>query len=444
MNTTPTLRVGFAKQNITPDYTVHLTGYGDDETRFSEGVLDDIYLTCIAVTDGDDTILMYTTDLLAFGSELPEVARAQISAATGIPGDHMFFSATHNHSGPLPYPDRLDENDRESTIRYLNDLLAAAVSAAQSALADRAPATMLSTVQDVPGMNFIRHYEMEDGSYAGSNFGNWKLTPTGRHATETDPRMVLIKFAREGKQDIVLMNWQAHNDNVKSVGYNLISSSYVGHVRTKFERDTGMHFAFFMGASGNQNANSRYAPEHHGLDWIAYGERMAQHAIDALPGLTPVPGSGIKTRQVSFEYEVDHSWDHMLDQANEVFHVWKTEGIKIGNALARSYGFSSSYQSRDIRRRAVMPATDFMELNAFRIGDMGFVTSYNEVFSTVGMHVRANSPFETTFILTGNRFYLPSAASYDYRSYEADTSVYAKGTAEKVADELVRMLHDVK
>ena len=74
---------------------------------------------------------------------------------------------------------------------------------------------------------------------------------------------------------------------------------------------------------------------------------------------------------------------------------------------------------------------------------MGFVTSTNEVFSTVGMHVRANSPFDTTFILTGNRFYLPSAASYDYRSYEADTSTFAKGTAEKVADELVRMLHDI-
>lgn len=439
MNTTAAFRVGFAKQNITPDYIVHLTGYGDDETRRSQGVVDDIYLTCIAVTDGDDTILMYTSDLLAFAAPLTDLARSLVTSATGIPGDHMFFSATHSHSAPLPFGD-----EQEETIRFREELLTAAVSAAQAALADRAPAAMLSTVKEVFGLNFIRHYELEDGTYAGSNFGNWNLKLTGRHAAATDPRMVLIKFAREGKQDIVLMNWQAHNDNVKGVGYNLISSSYVGRVRAKFERDTGMHFAFFMGASGNQNANSRYQPEHHGLDWIAYGERIAQHAIDVLPMLTPVTGSGIQTKRVMFEYEVDHSWDHMLEQANEVFRVWKAEGLKAGNALAKSYGFTSSYQSRDIRHRATMPATDFLELNAFRIGDMGFVTSTNEVFSTVGIHVRANSPFDTTFILTGNHGYLPCAAAYDYRSYEADTSMCAKGTAEKVADELVRMLNDVR
>ena len=124
--------------------------------------------------------------------------------------------------------------------------------------------------------------------------------------------------------------------------------------------------------------------------------------------------------------------------------MWKTVGKKEGDALAKSYGFTSSFQSRDIRKRAAMPATDYLELNAFRISDMGFVTSTNEMFSTVGMYVRANAPFDTTFILTGNRFYLPSAASYDYRSYEADTSMFANGTAEKVAEELVRMLHKVK
>ena len=438
MHTTKSLRVGFARQCITPDYTVGISGYGDAETRHSEGVVDDIYLTCIAVTDGDDTILMYTADLLAFSHPVQMLLRERVTPVTGIPGDRIFCTATHSHSGPLLFGDVGDY------ARFQNDVLNIAVSVAQAALADRAPATMLSTVKEVYGLNFIRHYELEDGSYAGSNFGNWSLKLTGRHAAATDPRMVLVKFAREDKQDIVLMNWQAHNDNAKAVGYNFISSSYVGRVRAKFEQDTGMHFAFFMGASGNQNPNSNYNPEHHGLDWIAYGERIAQHAIDVLPMLTPVTGSGIRTKRVMLEYEVNHAWDHMLEQANEVFRVWKTEGLKVGNVLARSYGFSSVYQSRDILKRATMPATDFLELNAFRIGDMGFVTSTNEVFSTVGIHVRANSPFATTFILTGNHQYLPSAASYDYRSYEADTSMYAKGTAEKVADELVRMLHDVK
>ncbi len=432
-----TLSAGFARQDITPDYPVHLSGYGDDETRLSQGVRDNIYLTCIAVTDGDETVLVYTADTLSLANFLPERIRPLVTQATGIPGDHVFFTGTHSHSGPALY------TDEEPTVRFRESLIAAAVSVAQAALADRAPAAMLSTTQEVPGMNFIRHYRMNDGTYAGSNFGNWSSGIAG-HASQTDPRMVLIKFAREGARDIVMMNWQAHNDNVREVGYNLLSSSYVGHVRARFEEETGMHYAYFVGASGNQNTGSRIPEEHHELDYIAYGQRMADHAIAALPSLTPVTGSGIRTKRVMFQYDVDHSWDHMLDTANEVYDYWKANGLQEGNKLARSYGLSSVYQSRDIRRRAVMPATGELELNAFRIGDMGFVTSTNEVFSTVGIHVRANSPFATTFILTGNHQYLPCAAAYDYRSYEADTSMFAKGTAEKIADKLVEMLHEIK
>ena len=437
MNHNPSLLAGFGRTCITPRYTVHLTGYGDDESRFSQGVIDNIYLTCLAVTDGEDTVLLYTADLLSLADFLPEQIRNRVSAATGIPGDRMFFTATHSHSGPNLYA------DFEPTVRFRKELIDAAVASAQAALADRAPASMLSTVQDVPGMNFIRHYEMADGTYSGSNFGNWNQPIVG-HATETDPRMVLVKFAREGRKDIVLMNWQAHNDNVRQVGYNYISSSYTGRLRAKFELETGMHFAFFMGASGNQNAVTRIPEEDHGLDYIAYGQRMADHAIAALDKLTPVTGRGISTKRDIFVYEVDHSWDHMLDKANEVYDYWKATDLQEGNKLARSYGLSSVYQSRAIRTRVNMPATGTLELNAFRIGDLGFVTSTNEVFSTVGFHVRANSPFATTVILTANHQYLPCAQSYDYRSYEADTSMFAKGTAEKVADRLVTLLNEVK
>ena len=60
-----TFTAGYARRCITPDYQVCITGYGDDERRFSQGVVDNIYLTCLAVTDGEDTVLLYTADLLS-------------------------------------------------------------------------------------------------------------------------------------------------------------------------------------------------------------------------------------------------------------------------------------------------------------------------------------------------------------------------------------------
>ena len=51
------LLAGFAKVDITPDYQVGLGGYSNAESRRNIGIAEKIYATCIALTDGDETIL---------------------------------------------------------------------------------------------------------------------------------------------------------------------------------------------------------------------------------------------------------------------------------------------------------------------------------------------------------------------------------------------------
>ena len=427
---------GYSRQVITPDYQVHLTGYGDDEVRLSEGVADDICLTCVAVTSGEDTILFYSADLLSCNMVLAEKLRAVVCPATGIPAEHIYCGATHSHNAPCIYP------DWECATKFRETFLEAAVAGAKAALADQAPAEFQIGSRELPGLNFVRHMVMNDGSVSGSNFGNWKLTCVG-HTHPTDPRMLLIRFLRQDKPGITMMNWQAHNDTVRETGYNLVSAGYVAHIRQEFEAITGDHFVFFQGASGNQAKLSRMESEKHGLDWIAYGHKMAQLAKDTLPLLQTVEDTTFRTVREQFIVPINHDWDHMLEQANEVFNLWKTVGKAEGDALGKTYGFTSSYQSRDIRNRAKMPRTTTIELNAFCLGPMGFITGPNEIFSTVGHHVRANAPFKYTFIITGNHLYLPCKEAYEYRSYEADTGYYSKGTAEVVQEEFVRLLKTI-
>jgi hypothetical protein len=66
------LLAGFAKIYITPEYAVGLGGYSNAESRRSEGVEARIYTTCIALTDGDETILVYTIDNCACSHEIAE------------------------------------------------------------------------------------------------------------------------------------------------------------------------------------------------------------------------------------------------------------------------------------------------------------------------------------------------------------------------------------
>ena len=422
------LQIGYAKIDVTPSYSVGLSGYSDAESRKSEGFITYIYATCIAATEGDETILLYTVDNIAMEHNNAEFYRDMITEATGIPGDKIFFGATHSHSCPV------------KSGQYKLDLGNGIVEGAKKALADRSPAKMEATVQEIQGMNFVRHYKMDDGTYAGSNFGDFSKKIVG-HATESDPRMVLLKFDRaEDKKDVLLVNWQAHPDSGSELGRNQIAASWVGPLRDELEKLSGMQVAYFTGASGNQNKDSKILEEANGLNWWDYGIKMGQIANDLLPNLKPVEGSGIKTSRQMFPAEINHDWDHMLNEANQVYDLWKSAGKSAGDALGKTYGFTSSYQARAIRSRAAMGKTQDLEINAFSIGGIGFTTGTYEMFSDHGIYVREHSPFDITVIITGNSGYIPTPEAYDYRSYEADTGYYAPGAGEALAEEYVKML----
>ena len=431
------LQVGFAKINITPDYSVGLGGYSDAETRRSEGFIDYIYITCIAVTEGEETILLYTLDNCAASKSVADKFRNAVTPVTDIPAEKIFVGATHSHSCPS-----LGMSDPEGT-KYYQQVVDASVQAAQEALADRAPAKLLAATHEVPMMNFIRHYEMADGTYAGSNFGDFSKVIVG-HAHETDPRMILLKFDREDdKKDVLMVNWQAHPDHGTANGRTNISADFPGALRDKLSTDSGCLVAYFTGASGDQNAVSKIPEENPNLGMKEYGQKMAEHAMEGLAKLQPVEGTVIKTNRVMWEAEIDHSWDHLLNEAKAVYDLWKSAGKTAGDALGKTYNFTSSYQARAIISRAGMAATQQLELNSFSIGDVGFITGTMEMFSTTAKYVRANSPYDTTFIITGCSGYIPNEAAYDYRSYEADTGYYARGTAEKLAEQYVKMLNDL-
>ena len=292
-------------------------------------------------------------------------------------------------------------------------------------------------------MNFARHYQNSDGSYFGSNFGT-NIDPVA-HAGEKDSRLMLVKFDREdAKKDVLMINWQAHQDSGSEIGYNLLSACWAGELRDTVSAETGMEVAYFTGASGNTNKDSRIPGEDSGLSWRDYGKKMGMIAVGVLEMLEPVEGTEIKTTRVIQEVSIDHSWDDKLEQANEVYDLWKSTDKDTATVLAKKYNFSSVFQANAIRERVNMEATGELELNAFSIGSIGFTTGTYEMFGGSSLYVRENSPFAYTFIITGNRKYIPTQDAFDYRSYEADTGYYARGTAELLDQKYVEMLKSLQ
>lgn len=432
------LYAGFAKVDITPDYAVGLGGYSNAESRRSEAVEEKIYTTCIALTHADETILVYTIDNCACSRDVANKIREVVGAAVGIDEEKIFCSATHTHNAPSFF-------GHPEAKMYMNEFLAACAKAAQLALADRAPAKTFAAKKTFPGMNYVRHVRLENGVVAGYNWKSFE-SPIVDFFGAIDSEMILVKFQRDQKKDILMINWQGHPDCSTQIGFHRIAPSFPGPLRDTVEVGSGMHVAYFTGADGDMIIDcKKFFPERaHDLQWRRYGVKMGTLALDMLEDMVEVEGSGIDTRRAIVEVEVDHSWDHMLEQANEVFDLWKATDKPTGDKLGKKYNFSSVYQARAIRSRASMGKTMELEINAFRVGGVGFTTGTYEMFAQSGIEVKEGSPYEYTFLLTGNSSYIPHEEGCKHRCYESDTGFYAVGTAEKLVAKYLEMLKEMK
>lgn len=439
------LQVGYARESIMPEGQVNISGSGNQAHRVSDSFLDILYATCIAISENGNTILLYSTDTLTAKTGWTATARQLISNATGVPQENIHIGATHTHSGPA-----VGGNEplvQEWVSIYMNALLRSA----EAAIKDQAPATLYGKKVKTEQMNYVRHYKMDDGSYAGSNFGDFSKQIVG-HASEGDPEMTLIKMDREGdKKDIMLMNFQAHPCFGSSESYNALSSDYVGAARDAFEQATGMHFIYFLGATGDHNTSSRVGSENgpHNNDRIAYGTKLAQYAIDALPEMTiPIEGSGVKTTQKELRFATNKYGQDRLADARKVTNMFDQTGDSSAcTKYAKSLGFQSVYECRGIVSGATRPETSEITVDACSFGGVGFVAASYEMFSKSGLYIKENSPYEFTVISTvtnGYGNYIPSQEAYDYGCYESYTAIYAAGSAEKLAETFVEMLKEVQ
>lgn len=433
------LNVGYSKQDITPDFEVGLGGYDNAEyRRFTGTVRSKIYLTCIAMTEGDETVLIFSQDILRCDAGPVSKARKAINEATGIPEDHIMFCATHTHSAPT-----LTLNDTGSNM-MLELYVEAAVAGAKEALADRASTKLYGGEKEVPGLNFVRNY-MKGDKYFGDNPKSPTEANSLTYLTERDDEMVVIKFDREGdKKDILLMNWQAHPCfNDESGKGTSISADFIGAARDKVEQTLDMNFIYFTGAAGNQATDTKITKDKHYLTMEEYGAKLAEAAADILTAAEPIEGEGIKTKQEQFTYAYDHSQDHMIEKAKEVRALQQKNDMAGATELSKKYGFASVYEARAIISRAGYPETGTMEFNTIYVAGMAFVHVPYEQFSNAAIQIKGESPFKYTVMATcsNNGFsYIASAEAYDLKTYEGCTGFFARGCSEDAADKFVEML----
>lgn len=406
------LQVGIGRTNITPDYSVALQG-GNYKNRMSQGVLDALYATCIAIKSGEEIVLLYTIDVKLMTGSFVAPMKKLISAKTGVPENNIFLSATHTHSGPAV---RYSWDGSDRYLREFNDYV---VGAAEVAIRDLAPAAMFAGGVMTEGLAYVRHYYLLDGSIGGPNFGKDGV-PRQSHVRDADAELQMVKFERADKKDILMLGFGAHcTMNGKETDL-MLSADYPAPTREYIENNNSdMLVAFFQGASGDQVPSSS-VDEKSTTEYRQHGQKLAQYALDALPTLKAVEGDGIGFANQTMTYATNKK------------------------DLDKTDNFNGRFEQKWIQTRKSLPPTRDMVLRAVTVGNLGFVFAPYEMFGEQGRYIKDNSPLDMTFIATcgeGDNSYLAaSKGGFEYNSYEAQVCFYAEGVAEQAAKDFVDIL----
>ena len=441
------LMVGFGKAQIDPTESVPLDGYGSTEKRMSTGLKSHVYNIAVAITDAQgNTGIMIAADLCTLKYEIAKEIRDGIEKECGVPADNVIISAIHQHSTT-----DMGNSKVLSAANYRDDIfIPGAIEAAKLAMENRAPATVQTASVETENMNFVRHYIMDDGSYAGPNFGNTSLTFVG-HAAEGDQVMQLVKFVREGQttmdgkeaKNIILVNYQGHPLIGTSGTDTNVHSDVVGVLRDELSEDLDCEVAYFSGASGNMAFSSYIKEENITSDYKDHGKKLAKLAASAEGSYTDVELASVKASKVVYTGECNHTEDHLLEKAQAAWDKFQANG---DTSVFAQNGFNSRYHATAIINHAKLPESIDFELFALSFGDIAFIGAPYEMFCDTGMAIKEGSPFKMTIVSTianGSNSYMPTVTAWDYNCYEKNQCNFVRGTAEKLGDEFIGMLKDL-
>ena len=443
-----TLKAGYARLDITPPLGVNIAGYFVE--RIADTVLDPLEACALAVSDGKKTAVLITVDLCGLYADIADAWRAAIAEKAGIAVEDVYVHATHTHQGPITRPDCKNPLN----LTYLGYLAHKVEDVAALAIADLAPAKMGFGTREAKNVAFIRRYRMKDGT-AKTNPGVNNpdiVAPIGT----TDERVHILRFDREGKDTIVLANFANHPDVVGGTG---ISGDWPSMTRRFTEKAIdGVKCIFFNGAQGDVNhvnvhpTKGDFNDMFNDFDGCSRGYGHARHIARVVTGAilsgydkveyVDVAGGDLRTANVSIDIPSNKATPEELVLAhkyNDLHLAGKDDEIPYKAMMLTTVVAEAGRMVRLENAPDNFP----MPLSALAIGPVALFGIPGEPFTGVGRGIKEAEGWAMvipTCNTNNSKGYFPMKDSYEEGGYEARSSNFKAGAAERIVEEGLKIL----
>ena len=439
------LKVGYAKVNINPMLGIDIKGYY--VKRNAKGFIDDLEAHAVALNCGSETVLMISVDVCYMVKELCDKYIEGISKTTGIPADKVFLSATHTHTGPsleggaaidyidediIKYTAFLGERLKDLSVMALSDLKSAKMGFIEGKAPDR--------------IAYIRRYKMKDGTTCTCPPIN---DPNIDHPIGTlDQRVHILRFDQEDGESIVVLNYGVHADTVNG---DLICSDWPGWLRRTLDKALdGVKCLAFVGAQGDVGSthvnpsggdmndteisfdNEMKSP---GMARFV-GRALAGTVLQVYDKVEYVDVDDLKVIHKTIKVPSNMPKPEDMEQAR-LYKKLHDEGKD--NEIPYTAMELTTVVAEAIRMCSLEHGPEFFELDLMgvKIGPVAFVGIPGEPFTDVGVGIKETEGWSAIMpvcLTNGCAGYFPMKSAFDEGGYEARSSKYKGGLAERIID----------
>ena len=444
-----TLQAGFSRVDITPMLGIGMAGYY--VPRFADGVLDPLQINALALSCGDEKVVLMSVDHCGIVKEVLKPMIDLVCETTGLPREAVYIHSTHTHTGPF-----LNYNPTDPLeIEYAQTVKRKFADAAQLALADLKPAKMGYGIGDAPNIAFVRRFRMKDGSVrTNPGVDNPDIVaPIG----DVDERVNVLRFDRDG-DSLVLVNFGNHPD---VVGGTKISADWPGFLRQTVEKAlANTKCIFFNGAQGDVNhvnvhprggyLNDMFMD----FDDVARGYKHARYmgrvvaggVLQAYDKVKYVDVNTIRCAQKTIGVPANLPDPAELPEAKRINDLHNA-----GRDAELPYtGMMLTTVVADAARKVRLehgPDSFRMPLSAIAIGPVAMFGIPGEPFTGVGRALKEAEGFELvlpTCNTNAKEGYFPMLECYEEGGYEAGSSNFKAGVAELIIESGLELLETLR
>ena len=448
------LLAGAATSNITPWLGGGLVGnFGTPPP--AKYVHDELHARCFVLDDGATRIALVVVDNIYISREVLDEAKRQVTEATGLPADRMLISGTHTHSSvSARWPNPLQPGKEFTEYqRFVAHRIADGV---RCAIYNLQPARIAWGTADLPGQVFCRRWLLKPGAELFNPFGEpdqVKMNPGNRPdllkpAGPVDPQIAFLAIeTADGRPLGLLANYSLHY--VGGTGPNHISADYFGAFADRIQQllgadrlDPPFVGAMSNGTSGNINNNDYSKPRqkrerYEQIRLVA--DQCAQAVVEQYRKLTWHDRAPLAMRQRELELAVRKPTPAQLEHAR---------GVLADPDRRDQFPHERSYAARAIQQLEAPEAIRVL-LQSVRIGQLGIFAIPFEVFSEIGLELKARSPFQPSFTIelaNGGYGYLPTPEQHKLGGYETwlGTNKVEEQASVKIVDALLEMAAELK